>query len=82
MTKKYLILFYLIIFNLSYCFAQTNTENWDNKWYTNYSLENFKQLPLIHRKIYDTIFDYRLLDAAVFFRTNEERIKYNLPELF
>ena len=80
MTKKYLILFYLIIFNLSYCFAQTNTENWDNKWYTNYSVENFKQLPLIHRKIYDTIFDYRLLDAAVFFRTNEERIKYNLPE--
>ena len=61
-------------------FAQSNPEHWDAKYYTGYSVQTFKQLPAVHKKIVGSTFNHRLLDAAIFFRTNEERIRYNLPE--
>ncbi len=61
-------------------FAQTNPETWDANYYTGYTLQTFKQLPAVHQKIAGSKFNYRLLDAALFFRTNEERIKNNLPQ--
>lgn len=63
-------------------FAQTNPEHWDAKYYTGYSLQTFKQLPAVHKKIAGSTFNHRLLDAAIFFRTNEERIKNNVPEFY
>lgn len=63
-------------------FAQSNPESWDAKYYTGYSLQTFKQLPAVHQKIAGSKFNYRLLDAALYFRTNEERIKYNLPVFY
>ena len=61
-------------------FAQSNPESWDAYYYTSNSLNSFKQLPAVHQKIAGSTFNYRLMDAAIFFRTNEERIRYNLPE--
>jgi len=61
-------------------FAQSNPEHWDAKYYTGYSVQTFKQLPAVQQKISATKFNHRLLDAALFFRTNEERIKNNLPQ--
>lgn len=63
-------------------FAQSNPEHWDAKYYTGYSVQTFKQLPAVQQKISATKFNHRLLDAALFFRTNEERIKNNLPEFY
>lgn len=60
-------------------FAQSNPEHWDAKYYTGYSLQTFKQLPAVHKKIAASTFNHRLFDAAIFFRTNEERIKNNVP---
>ncbi|MFM1775456.1 MAG: hypothetical protein RJA53_1066 [Bacteroidota bacterium] len=61
-------------------FAQSNPEHWDASYYTGYSVQTFKQLSAVHKKIAGSKFNHRLLDAAVFFRTNEERIKNNLPQ--
>jgi uncharacterized protein YkwD len=61
-------------------FAQSNPEHWDAKYYTGYTVETFKQLRAVHQKIAGSTFNHRLLDAALFFRTNEERIKNNLPQ--
>ena len=61
-------------------FAQSNPEPWDAKYYAGYSVQTFKQLSSVHQKIAGSKFNHRLLDAAVFFRTNEERIKNNLPQ--
>jgi uncharacterized protein YkwD len=63
-------------------FAQSNPESWDAYYYTSNSLNSFKQLPAVHQKIAGSKFNYRLMDAALFFRTNEERIRYNLPEFY
>ena len=63
-------------------FSQSNPEHWDAKYYTGYSVQTFKQLPAVHQKIAGSKFNHRLLDAALFFRTNEERIRYNLPEFY
>ncbi|MEK0413159.1 MAG: hypothetical protein RL070_647 [Bacteroidota bacterium] len=63
-------------------FAQSNAEHWDAKYYENYSVQTFKQLPAVHKKIAGSTFNHRLLNAAIFFRTNEERIRYNLPEFY
>ncbi len=32
-------------------FAQSNLEHWDAKYYTGYSVQTFKQLPAVHKKI-------------------------------
>jgi uncharacterized protein YkwD len=64
------------------CFAQSNPEHWDAKYYTGYSVQTFKRLPAVHQKIVGSKFNYRLLDAAIFFRTNEERIKNNVPAFY
>lgn len=61
-------------------FAQSNPEHWDAKYYTGYTVETFKQFRAVHQKIAGSKFNHRLLDAALFFRTNEERIKNNLPQ--
>jgi len=63
-------------------FSQSGPETWDATYYTSYTLSSFKELPAVHQKIADAKFNYRLMDAAIFFRTNEERIKYNLPEFY
>lgn len=47
-------------------FAQSNPEHWDAKYYTGYSVQTFKQLPAVHKKIVGSKFNHRLLDAAIF----------------
>jgi len=47
-------------------FAQSNPEHWDASYYTGYSVQTFKQLPAVHKKIAGSKFNHRLLDAAVF----------------
>ena len=61
-------------------FAQSSPEAWDASYYDGHTVQTFKQLPEVHQKIAGSKFNYRLIDAAVFFRTNEERIKNNLPQ--
>jgi uncharacterized protein YkwD len=77
--KNGLMIFLFLISGI-FGFAQSSHESWDASYYTNYSLNSFKQLPAVHQKIVGSKFNYRLMDAALFFRTNEERIKYNLPQ--
>ena len=60
-------------------FTQSSSEAWDASYYVGYTVQTFKQLPAVHQKIAGSKFNYRLMDAALFFRTNEERIKNNLP---
>jgi uncharacterized protein YkwD len=73
-----------VVFLLLLCgfagFAQSNPEHWDATYYTGYSVQTFKQLRAVHKKIAGSKFNHRLLNAALFFRTNEERIKNNLPQ--
>jgi uncharacterized protein YkwD len=80
MKNKYLTFIFLALGFFG--FAQSNPESWDAYYYTSYSLNSFKQLPAVHQKIAGSKFNYRLMDAALFFRTNEERIRYNLPEFY
>ena len=61
-------------------FAQSSPEAWDASYYDGHTVQTFKQLPEVHQKIAGSKFNYRLIDAAVFFRTNEERIKNNLSQ--
>lgn len=61
-------------------FAQSSPEAWDASYYDGHTVQTFKQLPEVHQKIAGSKFNYRLINAAVFFRTNEERIKNNLPQ--
>jgi len=79
--KNRILLFVFLLLS-GFAFAQSSPESWDAYYYTSFSLNSFKQLPAVHQKITASKFNYRLMDAALFFRTNEERIRYNLPEFY
>jgi uncharacterized protein YkwD len=79
--KNGLLIFIFLSFGI-FGFGQSSPELWNATYYTSYSLNSFKQLAEVHQKIAGSKFNFRLMDAALFFRTNEERIKYNLPEFY
>lgn len=51
---------------------------WDNRYYDKLTNENFRDFKLFHQPINLKRIDYPLLNAAVFFSTNEARIEHGL----
>jgi len=48
-------------------------------YYNNYSLNRFLNLKSLKNRINQDAFDYDLFNAAIFYCSNQERIKMNLP---
>jgi uncharacterized protein YkwD len=77
MTKQIVSLF-LGLISFHFLFAQQNVSK---DIYQSYSTSNFRTNNLFLKKIDPENVDYRLLNAAVFFCTNEQRLKYKRKEL-
>ncbi len=61
------------VFIFSYCFATAQTR-WDNKNYKKISQSNFRYNPIFSQNI-DKSIDYGLLNATLFYLSNEYRVK-------
>ena len=76
--KPVLITFKIILLVSGNLFSQTSlTKN----YYSDLSLKNFRKEPLFQEEINFDSIDYPRLHAAIFFVTNEERVKKNLSFL-
>lgn len=60
--------------------SQLHLHEWNNSYYASYHSSTFKNESVIHQKINPNNIDYPLLNAAIFYRTNEERVKYGRSE--
>jgi len=60
--------------------SQIRLNEWSEAYYNNYNSTSFKSLPIVNQEIDPNRIDYLLLSAAIFYRTNEERIKYRRKE--
>ena len=54
---------------------------WDDKYYTSLTDENFRDFKLFNKPINLKKIDYKILNAAVFFVSNEARLEQGLSEL-
>ena len=75
MIKK-TILFLIIIFQSNYFISQNNDSRWKNENYTIHNYKSFQKLATIYEKIDIKKIDYDLLNAAIFYATNIQRLKY------
>lgn len=71
------ILVFLAVF--SHC--TTIAQYWKAEDYSKWNQKNFRTCALFHAPIQDSPTDYALLDAAIFYLTNEERIKNGMEPL-
>lgn len=77
---KFLLKFIALAFFALSMKAQSKlNRNKDNNYY-GYTIESFKKLNRVNQKIDVNHVDYALLNAAIFYRTNEERIKFKKKE--
>jgi len=76
--KKGLILLLLTIGINSSSFGQ---KKWKDSYYDQLTDETFRDFKLFKKSINLKKIDYKLLDAAVFFVSNEARIEFGLSEL-
>jgi uncharacterized protein YkwD len=77
MRKQITLLFFGLI-SFHFLLAQQNVSK---EIYQSYRTSNFRTNQLFLKKIDPENVDYRLLNAAVFFCTNEQRLKYKRKEL-
>jgi uncharacterized protein YkwD len=70
-----------IIFILAVLTSVQASALWEYRLYNEISSSNFRSNPIFNETINPDKTDYRLLNAAVFFVTNEERAKRNIPLL-
>ena len=68
------IIFFLII-PLA-IFSQVRLHDWNNSYYDKYNYSTFQSLAIIHQEIDENNIDYQLLNAAIFYCTNIQRVKY------
>lgn len=54
---------------------------WDNKKYEEYTYEQFIKLPEVSKNIDVNNIDYPLMNAAIFYETNQQRKKNGVPTL-
>ena len=80
MIKK-TILFLIIIFQSNYFISQNNDSRWKNENYTIHNYKSFQKLAPIYEKIDIKKIDYDLLNAAIFYATNIQRLKYKRKPL-
>lgn len=69
--SSYLVCFLLLLFLCSFHFP--------DKFYEQHNLDTFQRLPEIHQEMNITHVDVDLLNAAIFYATNEQRKKHRLP---
>ena len=71
MKKLLLILLCLPLF----VFSQVELHQWNNSYYNKYNYSTFQSLSIIHQDIDLNNIDYELLNAAIFYSTNIQRVK-------
>ncbi len=74
--KKTLILTILFIGLSGIIEAQLKLHKWKDSHYDKYTCESFQKLDIIKQKIDPKNIDYKLFKAAIFYRTNIERVKH------
>lgn len=62
-----------------FCFAQSMKSHWDALWYSQYTHISFAELNVANQRINPQNIDYPLLNAAIFYETNLQRVKNKLP---
>jgi uncharacterized protein YkwD len=60
--------------------SQVKLNEWNDTDYQNYNSKSFKVLGIVNEEIDPNNVDYPLLNAAIFFRTNEERLAHSKKE--
>lgn len=70
---KTISLILLSLLGSSILYAQPHLHEWNSGYYEMYSSATFKRLDIVNQKIDPNHIDYPLLNAAIFYRTNEER---------
>ena len=60
--------------------SQVKLNEWNDEHYQNYNSKSFKGLGIVNEEIDPNNIDYPLLNAAIFFRTNEERLAFRKKE--
>lgn len=84
MGKKFLIITIIIIAFSNQLFSEDNPINadkWSYSFYKNISCKTFRKQNIFNKTIDVNNVDYPLLNAAVFFAANEQRIKYGKEPL-
>lgn len=74
--KKLLVLSVLLVSFISF-----GQDNWKLQNYSSWNYSNFRQNQLFNQLFSTSDPDYLLLDAAVYYLTNEERAKLDIPAL-
>ena len=77
MKRKYYLLTLLFIYFFTVPFAKAQL--WSDEDYQKYSITEFLQLDEIHQIINFKTVDIPLLQAAIFYATNEKRVEHGLP---
>tara|TARA_B100001758_G_C18380538_1_gene596956 strand:- start:222 stop:842 length:621 start_codon:yes stop_codon:yes gene_type:complete len=57
--------------------SQSNLNKWNNTLYNKYDASKFQKLEIVNQLIEPNNIDYKLLNAAIFYCTNIQRIKYD-----
>lgn len=70
------ILILLLSFQFNYFLCQKNNFRWNNDNYAIHNYKSFQKLEIIHQEINRNYVDYNLLNAAIFYATNIQRVKY------
>ena len=60
--------------------SQVRLNEWNDTCYYNYNSSSFKSLTIVNQEIDADSIDYNLLNAAIFYRTNEERLAFRKKE--
>jgi len=77
-SMKHRVIIILFVFYLN---ALTGQTSWQTKDYSKWNHTNFRSNPLFHQTFSTSDPDYLLLNAAVFFMTNEQRTKHGVSTL-
>jgi uncharacterized protein YkwD len=77
--KKF-FLFTIALWANTLIHSQVKLNEWNDTYYQNYNSQNFKNLSIVNKEIDPNNIDYRLLNAAIFYRTNEERVAHGREE--
>lgn len=74
-TCKALILI-AAVFPAAFCYGQ-----WTEQLYEQYTSANYTDFPAFNEPVLSGALDAELMEAAIFYETNRQRVKYEKPEL-
>jgi uncharacterized protein YkwD len=72
--NKTIIIYFIFLVKIS--FSQLELHQWSDDSYGKYNSNSFQKLEIVKLKIEKGNIDYPLLNAAIFYSTNIQRIKY------